>query len=121
MHKHKPCGRTWVDNLITPGVRSLECFKDHLKQFYNEWLLEENSALSEIGKIGKPNASLVWDHHLIVARLTKSDSERVKKCYISNVWDEFDDGMLHDGIKDTVNGSSECKEDTRTDCGMAIP
>jgi len=54
-----------VDNLITPGVRSLECFQDHLKQFCNEWLLEGNNVLSETGKIGKPNASLVWgsSHH----------------------------------------------------------
>lgn len=29
--------------------------------------------------------------------------------------------MLYDGIKDTVNGSSECKEDTDSDCEMAIP
>jgi len=43
-----------------------------------------------------------------------------KKCYISNIEDESDD-MLYDGIKDTVNGSSECKEDTDSDCEMAIP
>jgi hypothetical protein len=49
-----------VDNHITTGVRSLECFKDHLKLWYNEWLLEGNSALPETGKTGKPNASLVW-------------------------------------------------------------
>jgi len=49
-----------VDNHTTPGVGSPECFKDHLKQLYNEWLLERNSALTETGKIGKPNASLDW-------------------------------------------------------------
>jgi len=63
-HKHKPCGHTWVDSHTTPGVRSLECFKDHLKQLYNEWLLERNSALPETGKIGKPNASLDWGSSL---------------------------------------------------------
>ena len=44
-----------------------------------------------------------------------------KKCYISNIRDESDDGMLYDGTKDTVNGSGECKEDTGSDCEMEIP
>lgn len=44
-----------------------------------------------------------------------------KTCYISNVRDESDDGILYDGTKDTVNGSSECKEHIGSDCEMAIP
>jgi hypothetical protein len=44
-----------------------------------------------------------------------------KKCYISNVQDESDDGTLYDGIKDIVNGSSKCEEDTGSDYEMAIP
>jgi hypothetical protein len=54
-----------VDNHITSGVRSLECFKDNLKQLYNEWLLEGKRALPETGKIRRPNVSLLWgsSHH----------------------------------------------------------
>jgi hypothetical protein len=44
-----------------------------------------------------------------------------KKCYISNVRDESDDGTLYDGTVDIVNVSSKCKEDRSSDCDVAIP
>jgi len=83
---------------------------------------KETVLCQKLEKTGKPNASLDWGSSL---HCGTSNQEwkwtDLKKCYISNVWDESDDGMLYDGTKDTVNGSSKCKEDIGSDHEMEIP
>jgi hypothetical protein len=55
-------------------------FKDHLRQLYNDWLLEANLVLTPGGKLKKPSVTVLWEW--ILTAWGRISSESISPCWI---------------------------------------
>ena len=95
-----------TDLVVIPGGMSSQLqvldvvvnkpFKDHLRQLYNDWLLEGYHALTPSGKLKKPSVALLGEWILTAWGRISSDSivTGFKKCCISNALDGTEDDIL---------------------------
>jgi hypothetical protein len=70
--------------------------KDHLRQLYNDWLLEGNPSLTPGGKLKKPSVTMLGEWVLTAWGRISSESilAGFKKCCISNALDGAEDDIL---------------------------
>jgi hypothetical protein len=87
-------------------------FKDHLRQLYNDWLLEGNHALTPGGKLKKPSVIMLGEWILTAwGRIcSKSILAGFKKFCISSTLDGTEDDIPWQGVDDE-NDDSDYEDD----------
>jgi hypothetical protein len=87
-------------------------FKAHLRQHYNDWLLEGNHALTPSGKLKKPSVTMLGEWILTAWGRISSESilAGFKKCCISNALDGTEDDFLRQDVAHE-NDDGDCEDD----------
>jgi len=85
-------------------------FTDHQKQLCSEWLLTGDHACTPVGRIKKPNVTLLCQWLIMASQCISLEVivKVFKKCFIAIAVDGTNDGLLWDDSEEDGNIRSEC-------------